>query len=58
MGLTVEQDISVYIAAMEENEKDVRGMVMESYQDMLDGKGRDYKDFFAELENRYRNADV
>ena len=24
-----------------------------SYQDMLSGKGRDYKVFFAELESRY-----
>ena len=27
--------------------------VMDSYQDMLSGKGRDYKVFFAELESRY-----
>ena len=28
----------------------VRQKVMDSYQDMLSGKGRDYKVFFAELE--------
>ena len=31
----------------------VRQKVMYSYQDMLSGKGRDYKVFFAELESRY-----
>lgn len=31
----------------------VRQKVMDSYQDMLSGKGRDYKVFFAELESRY-----
>ena len=29
----------------------VRQKVMDSYQDMLSGKGRDYKVFFAELES-------
>ena len=32
----------------------VRQKVMDSYQDMLSGKGRDYKVFFAELESRYK----
>ena len=31
----------------------VRQKVMDSYQDMLSGKGRDYKVFFEELESRY-----
>ena len=31
----------------------VRQKVMDSYQDMLSGKGRDYKVFFVELESRY-----
>lgn len=37
----------------EENEKNVRGMVMESYRDMQAGKGRDYREFFSEMKNRY-----
>ena len=37
----------------EENQKYVRGMVMESYRDMQSGKGRDYKAFFSEMEKRY-----
>ena len=47
-----------YAAVMEENQKEVRKMVMNSYHDMERGKGRDYKEFFAELESRYRNANV
>lgn len=46
------------IDAMEENQKEIRKMVMDSYHDMENGKGRDYKEFFAELESRYRNANV
>lgn len=38
----------------EANNVPVRQKVMESYQDMLSGKGRDYKEFFAELESRYK----
>lgn len=33
-------------------------MVMDSYQDMLAGKGRDCKEFFDELESRYKNAKI
>lgn len=49
---------SDFINAMEENQKDVRRMVMDSYLDIERGKGRDYKEFFAELESRYRDANV
>ena len=47
-----------YATVMGENQKEVRKMVMNSYHDMEQGKGRDYKEFFAELESRYRNANV
>ena len=47
-----------YAIVMEENQKEVRKMVMNSYHHMEQGKGRDYKEFFAELESRYRNANV
>lgn len=56
MGATVTVRKSDFIDAMEENQKDVRKMVMDSYHDIE--KGRDYKEFFAELESRYRNANV
>lgn len=38
---------------MEANNIVVRQKVLDSYQDMLSGKSRDYKVFFAELESRY-----
>ena len=58
MAGTATQKQTNYAAAMEENQKDVRKMVLDSYHDMEQGKGRDYKEFFAELESRYRNANV
>ena len=58
MGATATVKKSDFIDAMEENQKDVRKMVMDSYRDIEKEKGRDYKDFFAELESRYRNANV
>lgn len=58
MAGTATQKQTNYAAAMEENQEDVRKMVLDSYHDMEQGKGRDYKEFFAELESRYRNANV
>jgi hypothetical protein len=58
MGATATVKKSDFIDAIEENQKDVRKMVMDSYRDIEKKKGRDYKDFFAELESRYRNANV
>ena len=58
MGTTVTVKKSDFIDAMEENQKDVRKMVMDSYRDIKTGKGKDYKEFFAELERRYRNANI
>ena len=58
MATTATVRKSDIIYAMEENQKEIRKMVMDSYHDMENGKGRDYKEFFAELESRYRNANV
>ena len=58
MGATATVKKSDFIDAIEENQKDVRKMVMDSYRDIEKKKGREYKDFFAELESRYRNANV
>ncbi len=58
MGATATVRKLDFINEMEENQKDVRKMVMDSYHDIEKGKGRDYKKFFAELESRYRNANV
>ena len=56
MATTATVRKSDIIDAMEENQKEIRKMVMDSYHDMENGKGRDYKEFFAELESRYRNV--
>lgn len=58
MGTAINMERKSFAAVMEENQKEVRRMVLDSYQDMLDGKGRDYKDFFTELESRYKKTDV
>ena len=58
MTITATVKKSDIIDAMEENQKDVRRMVMDSYHDIESGKGRDYKEFFAELESRYRKVNV
>ena len=58
MATTATVKKSDIIDAMEENQKEVRKLVMESYHDMGNGRGRDYKEFFAKLESRYRNANV
>lgn len=55
---TVANERAFLIAEMEENQKMVQKMVMDSYQDMLAGKGRDCKEFFDEMESRYKNAKV
>lgn len=40
------------------NQGNVREMVLESYHDMLEGKGRDYREFFEEIEGRYIGAGI
>ena len=52
MGTAATIRKSDFIDAMEENQKDVRKMVMDSYHDIEKGKGRDYKEFFEELAAR------
>lgn len=58
MEVAINVEHKSFATAIKENQKDVRRMILDSYQDMLDGKERDYKEFFAELEGRYKNADV
>lgn len=55
MAIAVKNRV-VNVKTMQQDQQNVRNMVLESYQDMLDGKGRDYKEFFAEMESRYKNA--
>ena len=49
-------DRNSILKEMEENRENVREMVMGSYRDMQAGQGRDYKEFFAEIEGRYNNV--
>ena len=58
MNTAVNFEKKQVIIAMEENRKNVRDMVMESYHDMQEGKGRDYKEFFSEMESRYNNDNI
>lgn len=43
-------DRNSVLAEIKENKESVRDMVMESYRHMQEGKGRDYKDYFSEME--------
>ncbi len=47
-----------YRREIDENQKQVREMIMESYRDIAAGKGRDCNEFFEELEKRYTNDRV
>ena len=47
-----------YRNEINENQKQVREMVMESYRDIAAGKGRDCNELFEELEKRYSNDRV
>ena len=58
MDAVLKADRESVMAEIEENQKNVREMVMESYRDMQAGKGRDYKEFFAEMESRYDHEDI
>ncbi len=58
METALKSDRESVMTAMEENQKNVRQMVMESYRDMQEGKGRDYKEFFSEMESRYDHAEL
>lgn len=44
-----------YKEELEENQSAVRKMVMDSLDDVKAGKGRDFNEFFDELEKRYQN---
>lgn len=58
MDDAVKSDRESVMTETEENQQNVREMVMESYHDMQLGKGRDYKQFFSELESSYDHADL
>lgn len=45
MDAALKSDRDSVMAEIEENQKNVREMVMESYRDMQSGKGRNYREF-------------
>ena len=45
-----------YEKEMNENQKAIRDRVLESMSDIKSGKGRDYNDFFDELEKKYTDV--
>ena len=48
------QQLLEYQKEDNENQQQVREMVMESHRDIATGKGRDCNEFFDELEKRYQ----
>jgi len=50
------QNVLQYEQELKENESNIREMVLESVKDIKAGKGRDYNEFFDELEKRYKNV--
>lgn len=54
--MAVSETISQYRREMVENQSEIRKMILESICDMQAGKGRDYKEFFDELEKRYQEG--
>jgi|GEM_PF-936274 DNA-binding MurR/RpiR family transcriptional regulator len=53
-----ERKLQEYQNELDENEKQIRKLVLESYNDIALGKGRDYNDFFDKLESRYSNEKI
>lgn len=51
--VSLAQQVLDYRREIDENQKKIQEMVMESYHDIAEGKGRDCNEFFEELEKRY-----
>ncbi len=52
-GMSMAQQVLDYRKKINENQRQIREMVMESYWDIAAGKGRDCNELFEELEKRY-----
>jgi len=52
------QQLLDYQREVDENQRQIREMVLESYRDIEAGKGRDCNEFFDDLEKRYSNVRV
>ena len=53
--MSLAQQVLDYRREIDENQKQIREMVMESYCDIAAGKGRECNEFFEELEKKYSN---
>lgn len=51
--MSLAQQVMDYRREIDENQKQIREMVMESYHDIEERKGRDCNEFFEELGKRY-----
>lgn len=49
-------EVLAYEKELEENQRTVRQMVLDSLEDVRAGKGRDFNEFFDELEKKYQNV--
>lgn len=56
--MSLEQQDLDYRIEIDQNQKQIRDMVMESYHDIAMGKGRDYNEFFEELQKRLKLKEV
>lgn len=52
--MSLEQQDLDYRIEIDQNQKQIRDMVMESYHDIAMGKGRDCNEFFEELQKRFK----
>lgn len=52
--MSLEQQYLDYRIEIDQNQKQIRDMVMESYHDIAMGKGRDCNEFFEELQKRFK----
>ena len=56
--MSLEQQDLDYRIEIDQNQKQIRDMVMESYHDIAMGKGRDCNEFFEELQKRLKLKEV
>lgn len=49
-------EMLAYEKELEENQRTVRQMVLDSLEDVRAGKGRDFNEFFDEVEKKYQNV--
>jgi len=56
--MSLAQKLQEYQNELNDNEEQIRKLVLESYNDIVTKKGRDYNDFFDELESRYKDGEV